>query len=121
MSVVPRSSARRTARSAPRHVSVGDVRGLGLFTTLELVYDRDTRSELFPLTGPAGPADAQMRQHFAARGLSAALRGPWLFANPPLVVETDQIDFALSVFDEALEFADTATSSRGAEPPPHLA
>jgi taurine---2-oxoglutarate transaminase len=104
-----------------RHVSVGDVRGLGLFTTLELVYDRDTRAELFPLAGPAGPTDTKMRQHFASRGLSAGLRGPWLFANPPLIVEQDQIDFALSVFDEALEFADAATSSTGADPPPHLA
>ena len=104
-----------------RHISVGDVRGLGLFSTLELVYDRDTRAELFPLTGPAVEADAKMRAHMASSGLLAALRGPYLFANPPLVVERDQIDWALSIFDEMLDFADAATASAGAPPPPHLA
>ena len=102
------------------HVSVGEVRGVGLFTALELVYDRETREELFPLVGPAGEADARMRAVFAARDLSCALRGPYLFANPPLVVERDQIDQALATFDEALTIADGATRSAGADPPPHL-
>jgi len=102
------------------HPSVGDVRGKGLFTALELVYDRETRSELFPLEGPAVSAAAEMKTVFAKHGLYTAFRGPWLFADPPLVVEESQIDWALSVFDEALERADVATSSAGAAPPPHL-
>ena len=104
-----------------RHASVGDVRGKGLFTALELVYDRETRQELFPLTGPAVPAADEMKAVFAGRGLHTVLRGPWLFAVPPLVVTEEQIDWALSVFDEALDHADAATSSAGATPPPHLA
>lgn len=102
------------------HVSVGDVRGLGLFTALELVYDRESRQELFPLVGPAGEADAKMRAVFAERNLYCAFRGPWLFANPPLIVERRQIDDALAVFDEALTIADAATRSAGADPPAHL-
>ncbi len=103
-----------------RHPSVGDVRGKGLFAALELVYDRDTRAELFALEGPAGPAAAEMKAVFSRRGLYTAFRGPWLFADPPLVITEEQIDWALEVFDEALELADKATSSAGASPPPHL-
>lgn len=102
------------------HPSIGDVRGKGLFSAIELVYDRESRGELFPLEGPAHPAAAEMRATFARRGLSAALRGPWLFANPPLIVEEEQIDWALTVFDEALDHADRATASAGAAPPAHL-
>lgn len=102
------------------HPSVGDVRGKGLFAALELVYDRETRGALFPLEGPSAEAAGAMQAVFARRGLFTAFRGPWLFADPPLVIEEEQIDWALSVFDEALECADKATSSAGALPPAHL-
>jgi taurine--2-oxoglutarate transaminase len=102
------------------HPCVGDVRGKGLFAAMELVYDRDTRAELFPLEGEAIPVAAEMNAVFARRGLYTAFRGPWLFADPPLVVAKDQIDHALGIFDEALSLADQATSSAGAPPPPHV-
>ena len=104
---------------ASRHVCVGDVRGSGLFTAMELVYDQETRLELFPLTGPASEADQQMRKIFADEGLACVLRGPYLFANPPLIVEREQIDWALSIFDRALDIADSATASAGAPLPSH--
>ena len=43
-----------------RHPSVGDVRSIGLFSTLELVHDRTTHAELMPLRGPASPVAAEM-------------------------------------------------------------
>ena len=61
-----------------RHPSVGDVRGKGLFTTMELVYDREARTELFPLEGPTIEAAAGMKAVFAQRGLSHRL--PWALA-----------------------------------------
>ena len=102
------------------HPSVGDVRGKGLFAALELVYDCDTRAELFPLEGASVAAAAEMKAVFDERGLYAAFRGPWLFADPPLIISEEEIDWALSVFDEALVHADGATSTAGAKPPPHL-
>ncbi len=103
-----------------RHPSVGDARGKGLFAAMELVYDRETRDELFPIEGPAVAAAAEMKAVFSRHGLYTAFRGPWLFADPPLVITEEQIDWALSVFDEALDHADRATTSAGAQPPPHL-
>jgi taurine--2-oxoglutarate transaminase len=104
---------------AARHPSVGDVRGVGLFTALELVYDRSTREELFPLHGPAGPAAAELRRSTQERGLLVGLRGSYLMACPPLVVTTEQVDGALEVLDEALTTTDAATSEAGAPPPAH--
>ena len=102
------------------HPCVGDVRGKGLFAALELVYDRDSRAALFPLDGETLPVAGAMKAVFAERDLYTAFRGPWLFADPPLVVTDDQIDHALDIFDEALSLADRATSAAGAPPPPHL-
>jgi taurine--2-oxoglutarate transaminase len=100
-----------------RHPSVGDVRSIGLFSTLELVHDRATRVELMPLRGPASPVAAEMTACLMKRGILANLRGSWLFANPPLVITEDQIGEALEAFDEALVIADAATSTAGAPAP----
>ena len=81
-----------------RHPCVGDVRGSGLFSTLELVHDRDTRAELLPLVGPTVAGRRRdVARTLTDRGLLASLRGSWLFANPPLVITIDQIDEALAI------------------------
>lgn len=108
-------------RLQERHPSVGDVRGIGLFSCLELVYDRGSRLELFPLVGQAGPAAAEIKAFLTGRGLLANLRGSFLFANPPLVIDAAQIDESLAILDEALDIADAATADRGAPPPAHAA
>jgi adenosylmethionine-8-amino-7-oxononanoate aminotransferase len=86
---------------------------------MELVYDQESRLELFPLTGPASKANQDMKKLFDQEGLSCALRGPFLFANPPLIVDRSQIDWALAIFDRALDVADSETASAGASAPPH--
>lgn len=104
---------------AERHPSIGDVRGVGLFNTLELVHDRDTKVELFTLTGPNGVGQGELGAALKANGLLAGLRGPWLMACPPLCITTTEIDDALQGLDAALEVADRYTSAAGAPPPPH--
>ena len=61
-----------------------------------------------------------MKKLFADEGLACVLRGPYLFANPPFVVEHQQIDWALSIFDRALDMADSATAAAGAPIPSHF-
>lgn len=106
-------------RLAERHPSVGDVRGLGLFNAIELVHDRDTKVELFPLVGPSDPALSEFQRVLREGGLLAGVRGPWMFANPPLCVTNESIDEALAVVDRALDVTDSITSSAGAPLPPH--
>ncbi len=104
---------------ATRHPSIGDVRGVGLFNTLELVHDRDTKVELFSLNGPNGPGLGELSGALRERGMLAGLRGPWLMACPPLCITSVEIDDALAILDDALEIADRHTSSAGAPLPPH--
>ena len=85
-----------------RHECVGDVRGLGLLSGIELVTDRDTRA----------PAE-ELGQAFGlacdARGLSVNLvrGGTGGSANcirmaPPLTITDEEIDLAVEIMDGAL-------------------
>jgi taurine--2-oxoglutarate transaminase len=93
---------------AERHVSVGDVRGLGCFFALELVRDPATREGLVPFNA-AGDAAKPMVEVVAAckRGglwpLPVANR---LHLAPPLIIHDDDVRRALAILDDALEVAD---------------
>lgn len=95
---------------AERHPSVGEVRGLGLFWTLELVKDRTTRE---PLRGPTEKyartvvrdiADYLLRERDIY--VPADKFGVWVV--PPLIVTRDEIDFLVDGIDDALRLADAA-------------
>ena len=90
------------------HPSVGDVRGLGLFWTLDLVKDSDTRE---PLKGPTEKYKQTVVSDIA-RFLMEEKNiyipsdkfGVWIV--PPLVVSRDELDFVVDAIDEALVLAD---------------
>jgi 4-aminobutyrate aminotransferase-like enzyme len=87
-----------------RHSQVGDVRGLGAMTALELVRDRDSREPDAALTDRVV---AQARE----RGLillKAGLYGNVIRILVPLTIEDALLDRALGILDEAL-----AAASRG--------
>lgn len=89
------------------HISVGDVRGKGLFWGIEPVKNRETREPF-----------ATRRQRFESTTVgkmrSAALEmGVYLMAilntmiiTPPLIVTEEQIDEGVQVVDEVLKISD---------------
>ena len=90
-----------------RHPSIGEARGRGLFTALEFVKDRETRAPLLS----AEPEVAQRLGSFLRQeGIFAAIRGDWLFGNPPLCITEDELRWALSVVDRALDITDEAAA-----------
>lgn len=100
----------RLRELATRHPSVGEVRGLGLFWTLELVRDAETRE---PLRGPTQKyartvvrdlAEALLREHDIY--VPADKFGLWIV--PPLIVTREEIDFLVEAFDKVLVLADQA-------------
>lgn len=105
---------------ASRHPSVGDVRGLGLFNAFELVYDQESRTELFSLSKPNAPILGEFSAALRENGLLAGLRGPWLNVCPPLCITAAQADDALAALDVSLTVADKGTASAGAPVPPHV-
>jgi 4-aminobutyrate aminotransferase-like enzyme/Ser/Thr protein kinase RdoA (MazF antagonist) len=80
------------------HPIVGDVRGEGLFIGVELVTSPAQR------TPAAAGADALVNR-LRARGVLASTDGPdhnVIKIKPPLVIQSEDVDLALRLFDEEL-------------------
>ncbi|MDA8188475.1 MAG: aminotransferase class III-fold pyridoxal phosphate-dependent enzyme [Dehalococcoidales bacterium] len=91
-----------------KHRSIGDVRGKGLFTGLELVKDRHTREPLVPWNASAAQMapvqEVQRRLH--ERRVLPFIRWNSIFVSPPLVVSEAELEEAIAALDYALEAAD---------------
>ena len=68
-----------------KHVSVGDVRSIGLFGAMELVKNRATKEPLAPFNG-THPTIAAMNQRLRDKGLYMFCHWNLLHTNPPLVI-----------------------------------
>ncbi len=97
-----------------RHISVGDVRGIGHFWALEIVKNRETREPFNvkpdKITG-APLMTAKVAGDAMKNGLYVA---PWidtLVIAPPLIITEDQIDEAINILDESLKISDAEAVS----------
>jgi taurine--2-oxoglutarate transaminase len=93
------------------HISVGDVRGKGLFWGIELVKDRGTKEPFVTRREKFLPN--MLKQVSAAamdRGVYVVNVINTLIVAPPLIVNEEQIDEGIQVLDEALELADAECS-----------
>jgi 2,2-dialkylglycine decarboxylase (pyruvate) len=92
--------AARLTELQARHEEIGDVRGMGLLRGIELVRDRETRE-------PHHELGALTTARCLELGLSMNIRrrpergSVWRIA-PPLTVRRDDIDLAMTIFDQAL-------------------
>jgi taurine--2-oxoglutarate transaminase len=95
----------------PKHPSIGEVRGLGLFWALEMVKDQaaktpfNTKQE--KVDGKALVVD-KVAAEMMKRGVSTQAWISHFVIAPPLIIEKNEIDFAVDQFDQALSIADAA-------------
>jgi taurine--2-oxoglutarate transaminase len=89
-----------------RHVSVGDVRYIGLFSTLELVANRESK-EIMPASVMT-EVGKSLRQNGLFTFLMANNMGSMVFVVPPLCITKEQLDEGLAIVEKALEVADAA-------------
>jgi taurine--2-oxoglutarate transaminase len=88
--------------------SIGDVRGLGLFWTIELVKDRVTKeplrraTEKYAHTTVSKIADYLLREKSIY--IPADKFGIWIV--PPLIVTREEIDFLVEAIDDALKIVE---------------
>lgn len=90
---------------AERHVSVGEVRGTGVFWAIELVKDRETREPL----APYGSSSGEMNHLLAAckqRGLLPFANFNRIHVVPPCNTNTADTEAGLGILDEVLDLAD---------------
>ena len=87
-----------------RHPSVGDVRYIGLFSTIELVANRETKEPF------SAEVMAEVRKVLLENGLFTFIMvkdiGTMVFVVPPLCIAKEQLDEGLMLVEKALEAAD---------------
>jgi taurine---2-oxoglutarate transaminase len=95
----------------PKHPSIGEVRGLGLFWALEMVKDQVSKT---PFNTKQDKVDGKVTvvDRVAAEMMK---RGVYLQSwishfviAPPLIIEKQEIDFAVDQLDQSLAIADSA-------------
>ncbi len=96
-----------------KHVSVGDVRGLGLFWTMELVKNRQSKEPIRHPTQKYGDSVVRQIATYLMEEKNIYVPGDkfGLWIVPPLVVTKEEIDFLVAAFDEALSIADKDISA----------
>lgn len=81
-----------------KHASVGDARYIGLFSALEIVKNKSTKTPIDPLLD----IGKYLREH----GLFTFIFHNVLFIVPPLCIDHAQLDEGLEIIDNALEITD---------------
>jgi taurine--2-oxoglutarate transaminase len=87
-----------------RHVSVGDVRYIGLFSAIELVANRVTK-EIMP-SAVMADVGKNLRQNGLFTFIMANNMGSMVFVVPPLCITRAQLDEGLAIVEKALDLAD---------------
>jgi taurine--2-oxoglutarate transaminase len=94
---------------AEKHRMIGNVRGLGLFWTIELVKDRDTKEPLRRATEKyARTVVSEIAEYLLQEKniyIPADKFGIWIV--PPLIVSQEEIDFLVGAIDDALTVVGT--------------
>ena len=81
------------------HPHVGEVRGLGLMLAIELVEDKETKSE-FPAQEKIG---AKVHSAAEKRGLFSRMRGDVFCLAPPIITSQEQLDSIVEILSESIE------------------
>ncbi|MBX8636617.1 MAG: aspartate aminotransferase family protein [Thermoplasmata archaeon] len=101
---------RSLAELKERHVSIGDVRGVGMFWAVELVKNRDTKEPFNTredkLEGRQTVA-GKVSQEMMKRGVYVNSWITHLTIAPPLIVTKEEIDHGIEVLDESLAVSDS--------------
>src|SRR5580693_7637367 len=95
----------------PKHPSIGEVRGLGLFWALEMVKDQENKT---PFNTKQDKVDGKptvvdrVAAEMMKRGVSIQAWISHFVIAPPLIIEKFDIDFAVDQLDQSLAIADAA-------------
>lgn len=87
-----------------RHVSVGDVRYIGLFSAIELVQDRGTKQPIEPKM--MSDVNAFLKKNGLFTFIMANQMGSILFIVPPLCINQVQMDEGLLIIEQAIDLVD---------------
>jgi taurine--2-oxoglutarate transaminase len=88
-----------------QHLSIGEVRNLGLFGIIELVRDRRTKQPLTPYNTTSSEM-AVFRQAALEAGLFIYTHWHTILVIPPLIITPTQLDDGFTILDQAISKID---------------
>lgn len=91
-----------------KHACVGDVRSIGLFSSVELVKDKQTREALVPYGGDAKGVMKGILGKLFAKGFMTYTHENMILVAPPLIITEDQLLEELKKLDEVLSEVDAS-------------
>jgi taurine--2-oxoglutarate transaminase len=93
----------------PKHPSIGDVRGIGMFWAVELVRDQKTKqpfnTKVDKVTGKPLLVD-RVAAEMMKNGVFLQAWISHFVVAPPLIITKEEIDLGMKALDEALKIAD---------------
>jgi taurine--2-oxoglutarate transaminase len=96
-----------------QHSSVGDVRYIGLFSVIEVVKNKVTKSPMATRNAKGSELAVmnEVGKHLREYGLFTFIKANMIFIVPPLCITKAQIDEGLEIVSHALNITDKHTST----------
>ena len=90
-----------------KHLCVGDVRYIGLFSAIELVKDKKTKEPLVPYGKDEKGIMGTLVGMLKKKKFMTYSHENMLFVNPPLIITEEQIKEEMEKMDEVLTYVDS--------------
>ncbi len=91
---------------AKKHVCVGQVRYIGLFSAIELVKNQATHEALVPFNNDTEGLMAKIVGMLKKGGFSTYSHENMLLVTPPLIITEEELREAMKIMDEVLDSVD---------------
>ena len=89
-----------------KHACVGDVRYIGLFSAVELVKDKVTKTPLVEYDGDSEKLMGKINGMLMERGFSTYTHENVIIVAPPLIINETELKEAMAIMDEVLTIVD---------------
>ncbi len=89
-----------------KHVAVGDVRYIGLFSAVELVKNKNSREPLVPYGKDPEKIMSRIVGMLKEKGFETYSHENSILIAPPLIIKEDELREAMGIFDKVMCFVD---------------
>ena len=89
-----------------KHISVGEVRYIGLFSAIELVKDRETREPLVPYGRDPEGLMKKILGMLKSEGFLTYTHENIIIVAPPLIINEEELREAMKIMDNVLDSVD---------------
>jgi taurine--2-oxoglutarate transaminase len=89
-----------------KHASVGQVRHIGLFSSIELVRNKETREPLVKFNSDPDGIMPKIVRMLKSEGFSTYSHENMLMVCPPLTITETELKEAMKIMDKVLDFVD---------------